>query len=599
MTRSSFLHAAVGFSALDRELARVIGEGKPVIEAAVARLCQALRAGHSCLPLDALAEQDLLDEASTALFRFPPHAELRQELTECSAVSLVDPQAPEPREFRPVVFDGTRLYLRRYFDQELGIARGIARLATGGPLAVSPELERRLATYFSAASGGSDRQRDAVANSLRLRASLITGGPGTGKTTTVVKVLALAIERAADARRELQIGLLAPTGKAAERLLRATWGAAERLELSPSVRARLPQESKTIHRALGVIPGVKTRFRHTRQDPLPFDLLVVDEASMIDLALMNRLVDAIRPGAQLLLLGDADQLASVDAGSVLSELALAADTLRDQVSLSFGISRLTESYRFSGSSEIMELSTGFRLGQREKIEGALESTSGQVVRFEANGLRVPRQSADFRRWLEARIRESLKVGSAEAALAKLDHFQVLCALRSGPWGARGVNEWVRSLAQGILRVRADGTNYPGRRVLIVENEPRVGLYNGDVGVLWPSERGVLEAHFPGDGGRRRTFSLAELPAHEDAFAITIHKSQGSEYDEVALVVPPDAASGLLTRELLYTGVTRARTRVKLLASLPVLFEASSRRVERHSGLADKIVQSSRSSSSTP
>ncbi len=598
MTGPSFLQRAAGFSPLDRELARVIGEGQPALEATVARLCQALRAGHSCLPLDALAGQSLLDEASVAVFRFPEEAELRQELSESSAVSIVEPIDPEPHEFRPVVFDGTRLYLRRYFDQELGIARGIARLALDGAFSVSPELEQRISAYFPASGGRSDRQRDAVARSLRLRASLITGGPGTGKTTTVVKVLALAIERALGAGRELQIGLLAPTGKASERLLRATWSAAERLDLPSEVRARLPQESKTIHRALGVIPGVKTRFRHTQQDPLPFDLLVVDEASMIDQALMNRLVDAIRPSAQLLLLGDADQLASVDAGSVLSELALAADTLGDQASFSFGISRLTESYRFSGASEIMDLATGFRLGQREKIEGALGGAGGQVARFEASDLRVPRQSAEFRRWLEARVRESLQIGSAEEALAQLERFQVLCALRSGPWGAEGVNEWVRSLAQGILRTRVEGVNYPGRRVMVVENEPRVGLYNGDVGILWPTARGVLEAHFPGDTGHKRTFSLAELPAHEDAFAITIHKSQGSEYDEVALVVPPDASSALLTRELLYTGVTRARSRVRLLGSLAVLSEAASRRVERHSGLADKIVQSSRSSSST-
>jgi exodeoxyribonuclease V alpha subunit len=599
MTAPFLWKKVAGFSPLDRELARVIGEGDPVLEATVARLSEALRTGHSCLPLAALAAQTLFDEASAPVFQFPGHAELADKLRGSAAVSLVDAINPEPREFRPVVFDGTRLYLRRYFDQELGIARSIARLARAGALAVSPELEERLSSYFLPSSGRSDRQKDAVARSLRLRVSLITGGPGTGKTTTVVKVLALAIERALESGRELQIGLLAPTGKASERLLQATRGAAERLDLSNEVRARLPQESKTIHRALGVIPGVKTRFRHTQQDPLPFDLLVVDEASMIDLPLMNRLMDAIRPDAQLLLLGDADQLASVDAGSVLSELALAADSLGDQDSFSFGISRLTESYRFSGASEIMELATGFRLGQREPIEGALKGSGGQVVRFEASELRVPRQSPEFRRWLEARVRESLEVGDVEEALAKLNQFQVLCALRSGPWGAQGVNDWVRSLAQGILRTRVEGVNYPGRRIMVVENEPRVGLYNGDVGVLWSSARGVLEAHFPGEAGRKRTFSLAELPAHEDAFAVTIHKSQGSEYDEVALVVPPDAASALLTRELLYTGVTRARSRVKLLASLPVLFEAASRRVERYSGLADKIVQSSRSSSSTP
>jgi exodeoxyribonuclease V alpha subunit len=599
MTAPFLWKKVAGFSPLDRELARVIGEGDPVLEATVARLSEALRTGHSCLPLAALAAQTLFDEASAPVFQFPGHAELADKLRGSAAVSLVDAINPEPREFRPVVFDGTRLYLRRYFDQELGIARSIARLARAGALAVSPELEERLSSYFLPSSGRSDRQKDAVARSLRLRVSLITGGPGTGKTTTVVKVLALAIERALESGRELQIGLLAPTGKASERLLQATRGAAERLDLSNEVRARLPQESKTIHRALGVIPGVKTRFRHTQQDPLPFDLLVVDEASMIDLPLMNRLMDAIRPDAQLLLLGDADQLASVDAGSVLSELALAADSLGDQDSFSFGISRLTESYRFSGASEIMELATGFRLGQREPIEGALKGSGGQVVLFEASELRVPRQSPEFRRWLEARVRESLEVGDVEEALAKLNQFQVLCALRSGPWGAQGVNDWVRSLAQGILRTRVEGVNYPGRRIMVVENEPRVGLYNGDVGVLWSSARGVLEAHFPGEAGRKRTFSLAELPAHEDAFAVTIHKSQGSEYDEVALVVPPDAASALLTRELLYTGVTRARSRVKLLASLPVLFEAASRRVERYSGLADKIVQSSRSSSSTP
>lgn len=591
MNHDDPLASVAGLMPIDRHLAALLGQESTLVRGVVALVSRSLRLGHSCLPLGAIAHTELMAETGESVIRFPSTAELARELEARNAMTLERAPADRGIEATPLVLDGERLYLRRYFEHECRVARGIERLARNLPEADGLDGKTKADSYFADSSESDDPQRNAVLRTLNQRVSLITGGPGTGKTTTVVRVLALSIERALREGKELKIGLLAPTGKAAERLLRATANAASRLQLEEAIRVRLPSEAKTIHRALGVIAGRRTRFRRTRAEPLAFDLVIVDEASMVDLALMSRLMDALKDGARLVLLGDADQLASVDAGSVLSELTRAAQQLETQMSrLSFGASTLTRGYRFSGAPAIMSLATGFRLGDSKLIGQALDEGGGGVTFVDPSGHGSWTEGLEAKKWLEERVRESLRVKSVEEALAALERFQVLCSLRGGPSGTGAVNDRVRSIATGSQSNRAQGRNYRGRRILIVENDPGVGLYNGDIGIVWPSEGGALLAHFVGESGRIRRFSLAELPAHEDAFAITIHKSQGSEYDEILLLIHSEGATELLTRELLYTGVTRARRNVTLVASRSVLFETAERRIERHSGLAERVTR---------
>lgn len=595
MKPGDLLDGVPSLAPLDRHLARLLGGNDLRMRGMVALVSRALRSGHSCLPLSAIAKSTLSGASGEEVFGFPDVGDLERVLVGSDAVDRVHSVEQEIPLGRPLVFDGERLYFRRYYDHECAIARGIGRLAQRPLNDGAFDLEGRLRAYFPEPD---DPQRDAVLGALGRRVSLITGGPGTGKTTTVVKMLALSIESAQARGHRLRTSLLAPTGKAAERLLQATRKAAARLELDEAVRRELPTEAKTIHRALGTVAGLRTRFRHTKARPLGVDLVVVDEASMVDLALMSRLLDALPDDSRLVLLGDADQLSSVEAGSVLGELAKADLRLQgEHRDFAFGSSVLTKSYRFAGAPAIMELAAGFRSGEPSRIERALQGGTSEAAFLDMSGHDSWTHVPECREWLEERLELLLRSASVEEALAGLEKSQVLCSLRGGPFGTAAINDWVTKKALS-KRSRQQGTHYRGRRILVTENDPRVGLYNGDIGIVWPSVQGALLAHFPGDSGTMRSFSIAELPAHDDAFAITIHKSQGSEYDDVLLMIHAQGGAELLTRELLYTGLTRARKSVTLVGEKSVLLEAATRRVQRYSGLAERLVQVARMSSST-
>jgi exodeoxyribonuclease V alpha subunit len=541
------------------------------------------------------------------------------------------------------VLDGSdRLYLARYWRFEQDLAAALARRSTTWAPGVDRDrLAADLRRLFPAAPSGPDWQRVAAALAVLRNLTVISGGPGTGKTRTVAAILALLAGQSGG--RAPRVGLAAPTGKAAARLAQSIRRVRAELPLDEAERAALPEEAATLHRLLGVVPG-RSGFRHDAGNPLHLDALVVDEASMVDLPLMARTVAALPAHARLVLLGDRDQLASVEAGAVLADICgpashpgYSADvagalqqvtgfevptaTQGPAAAVADALVVLRRSYRFGEASGIGALAARVNAGD---AAGALELLAsagprgspcsppgpGEVVApapaDPERGASAPSESGrrpdlQFRPVLEAEratlvgrevvphFRALFEASGPGAALTALGRFRVLCALREGPWGVGALNALIERGLERSGLVPRERPWYPGRPVMVTRNDYALGLFNGDVGVLWPDPEagGQVRAFFEVPGGGLRRVPPARLPPHETVFAMTVHKSQGSELDEVLLVLP-DRPSPVLTRELLYTAVTRARQRVQVWGNEAVLVAAVQARVRRASGLREAL-----------
>ncbi|MCL4636498.1 AAA family ATPase [Burkholderia sp.] len=677
---------------------------------------RATAGGHVCVALAALAQryEAPLDEVRAAL----------------AASGVVAFGTLARGDERPLIVDRhDHLYLSRYFDYERRLADAlVAQAGVAAPdEGLSPDrLRDSLARYFGPATGEVDWQRVAAIVALTGRVTIVSGGPGTGKTTTVVGVLACLL----DAHPELRIALAAPTGKAAQRMQEALHARAG--DLPPELAARLPDTSYTLHRLLG--GGGAAGFRHHRDNPLPYDLIVVDEASMIDVALAAHLLDALAPGARLVLLGDKDQLAAVEAGAVFAELSarpaftaaartriaqalgvdeaafVAALPVPDEAappSASVPVSRrsasrskvdtrqaslfddepqddevsstdiapppptesaplldasasddtpawieadelawldavelppfdagdaalasvtaaspsageaaaaaasaiapaaapladcvvwLKRNYRFGLDSPIGRLSLAIRRGDVQAALDALPADDSAAASFHDDAgdtlasSTVERLARRFGAYLDA-LRDALAapVPDPLPLFDALNRFRILCATRSGSRGAEHVNALVAAHVRHAARVPlAVGAHwFTGRPIMVTRNDYALGLFNGDIGIALPDAHGVLRVWFRRADGTARAVSPAALPPHETAFALTVHKSQGSEFDEAALVLPASFGR-VLTRELVYTAVTRARTRVQVIGPRRVLAQAVATRTQRDSGLAARV-----------
>jgi exodeoxyribonuclease V alpha subunit len=571
---------SIQLSSLDHHFADFVSrmEGKPCdgLWIAAALVSSLSCGGHVCLDLTNPVGYGIVPfQPGGEPLHTPPAERWQELLSGCTTVG-------RPGDYTPLVQDAAgRLYLHRSWDSERRVAEGI--LARSAPLSVdSAALAAGLDRYFPPEGDEPNLQKEAALASLSRRFTVISGGPGTGKTTTVARILALLIELAdADPPR---IMLAAPTGKAAMRLRQSIAQSLERLSLSEVVRAALPQEVSTVHRLLGVIPG-RSSFRHNRDNPLPCDVLVVDEASMVDLPLMSRLLDALRTDARVILLGDRDQLASVEAGAVLSDICAGGSAESPFDGDRPAIVHLTKSYRFADDSGIGRLSRLINAGDGDGALALLRSGLYSDVCWR------PLPSAET-------FAESLTVAAGEGyaplvrtsdsaeALDALERFRVLAPHREGRHGVATLNRLVDS---AISRMRsseaATATLTP---IMITGNTYELGLFNGDTGVLAGlAAGGGSVAFFPAPDSGVRRISLLRLPQHETAFALTVHKTQGSEFDEVLLILP-DQMSEILSRELLYTAVTRARKRVEIWGDEEVFRQAVERRIERSTGLRDRL-----------
>lgn len=492
----------------------------------------------------------------------------------------------------PVVMYLDKLYLWRNWQHEQVIAAAFLRRA-GAPAQAIGSLHADLDLLYP--DPDSRDQRQAVAAALGRRLFVLTGGPGTGKTTTVLRLLMLLQRHAAACAlpANCSIALAAPTGKAAARLAQAIrlgkQGAAELLDDSWSgVLQQVPEQAATLHRLLGFHPATD-RFARNRRSPLSADVVVVDEASMVDLALMRALVDAMPDSAMLILVGDADQLVSVSAGSVLADIVLAAEHASS--SLHGNVSRLGHVWRAAGG--LARVYETVRVGDLEQLRAALaDADSGCTLQACRDGEQLAHRVGQ---WLSDPLVAASMLPTAQrdplTALRLSQEHQLLCATRSGPFGADTVNSQIDS----SLRASHGGGSiwYPGRRIIVTENDYGRRLFNGDVGIAqW--HQGSLRVCFEaldehGDPGFR-TLLPQELPAHQLAFAITVHKSQGSEYNHIAVILPPDSEHPLLSRQLLYTAVSRARRSVRLWSSADAVIAAMNRLVTRQGGLRASLGQ---------
>jgi exodeoxyribonuclease V alpha subunit len=572
-----------GIAGLEGDAARA-----PLLAAAFAS--RAVLDGHACVDLAELSARTFVDEAGQPLagVSLPDRASWERELRACPLVDVADASVAEAdAPVRPLVLDARgRLYLRRYFEYESRLAGALLALARSAPPEVDAALlDAGLSRLFPGATGD-DLQRRAAMLAVRSRFSVVSGGPGTGKTYTVSKILALLVEQSLAAGREPKLALLAPTGKAAQRLGDAIRDNVRALDAPERVKALMAAETMTIHRKLGFLPATPTRFRHGRGQPLKDDVVIVDEASMVDLALMTKLAESLGPAARLVLLGDKDQLASVEAGAILAELyatrATAGSPLEDH------LVELVRAHRFEDGGGIAEFARAVNLGDADAAVACFE-------RYPHVRLEPLSEPSEVRAALAARVVErfsALSAGPPLERLGALDSFRVLACHVRGPLGVRALNEWAAAelAAGGKLDRRA--AFYSGRPVIVTANDYASELFNGDVGVVAPrsSDPGErLAVHFrTRDPSDVRTVALSRLPEHETAYALSVHKSQGSEFAEVALVLP-SRPSPLLTRELVYTAVTRARRRVTIYGSEAVLRTAIGRRIERASGLRDRLL----------
>ncbi|EON92047.1 exonuclease V subunit alpha [Marinobacter lipolyticus SM19] len=691
----------VGFARLIRNLLEEQGHTpQPLLLLLAALTSHQVGRGHVCidlanllsdagatlsLPPEEPGPDKLTDSEAAELSQLAPDEVLASvSLQECLAALGNTPAVSDGSQITPMVLNDTRLYLRRFWRYEQRIAEGIQqRLALLSPLAdptsaSAGTLSQALGCLFKP-QPDVDYQKLACALAARNRFAVVTGGPGTGKTTTVVNLLAalqaVAGESPERAGRKYRIRLAAPTGKAAARLNESIGGAVSRLPLEALpgqvVLDDIPTKVTTLHRLLGSRPDTR-KFRHNRDNPLLVDILVIDEASMVDVDLMASVFDALPSDAQLILLGDKDQLASVDAGAVLGELCQRAaeahytpDTAQwlhtitgDRVPdsridpqgqvLDQAVAMLRKSYRFSEDSGIRKLAEAVNTDTldaallrqcrdggfddviwlngrtaRPALDDTLELVCAHAVtgtpdafRHQGQGREVNRQMlpppVGYRHYLERMNHHRLTPDSsredwddlAKDVLTAFNDFQILCALRKGPWGVEGLNDQVAQQLLGEKLIpRAEGW-YAGRPVLITGNDYNLGLMNGDIGITFSvpwdrtesgEPRFTLRVAFPsGDGTDSiRWISPSRLQQLETVYAMTVHKSQGSEFNHTCLVLP-DRLSPVMTRELVYTGITRAKNWFSLITGdAQVLKDSVGQQVVRASGLALRLADNER------
>jgi exodeoxyribonuclease V alpha subunit len=521
---------------------------------AVALVVRALRGGSVCVDLSTVAGVVGADEL--------PWPESIGWLAAVRASPLLS-QPPVLH-----LYDERLLYLDRYWLEETQVCDDLLTLLACRPAVELPTSERLFPPGF-------EEQCEAAETALSQAVTVLTGGPGTGKTTTVARLLALVAEQAdLSALARPRIALAAPTGKAAARLQEAV--AHEVAKLAAADLERLGElQSVTLHRLLGSKPGTSTRFRHDRANRLPHDVIVVDETSMVSLTLMARLLEAVRPDARLVLVGDADQLASVEAGAVLADLVDGLSA-RDDVR----VAALRTSHRFGES--IGALANAIRIGDADQVLTLLRSGDEHVEFIEFGEDDDPTQRLHSILLPHAlRLRQAAVLGAVDVALSALDEHRLLCAHRRGPFGVAHWNQQVQTWIAEETGQPAWSEWYAGRPLLVTANDYGLRVYNGDTGVTVAGPEG-LRAVIAGATGPLN-FATSRLGDVETMHAMTIHKSQGSQADEVTVLMPPED-SRLLTRELFYTAVTRAKAKVRVVGSEASLRTAIGRRAVRASGL---------------
>jgi len=592
-------------------MADLSGNNAPYFLLAAALVSNVTVNGNVCLDLSEWAETVVLEQQNGEELIVCPKLSVWQKALHSNEV------VGKPGDFSPLILDEkNRLYLYRYWDYENKLSNAILKRLKGDIREIDWALIRdSLYRFFPHKKKGEiNWQKVAALTAIFKRFCVISGGPGTGKTTTVTKILALLVEQSKG--KKLNILLSAPTGKAVSKLSESIRTVKNELNCSNAVLDAIPEESYTIHRMLKSVKG-SPYFHYNEENPLSADVVVVDEASMVDLALMSKLVQAVPPNARLILLGDRDQLASVEAGSVLGDICtyehshgfsrnychkvkeitgkaldLPSNRYREKPGLYDAIVHLEKSYRFADDSKIEELSRVINIGKVDESLCMIKDAAGKSLRWGEI-----HSQHDLFKVLSKKIIKGyaayLKTEDPKIALERFNRFIILCAVNFGPFGVVSVNRLAEQVLSQQGLISPDNQWYKGRPVLITRNNYNLALYNGDIGITMPapdSDNNELYVFFSGMSGKLRQFSPHRLPEHDTVYAMTVHKSQGSEFENV-LIVLPEKDYPVLTKELIYTGITRARQSVSIWGTEAVFRTTISRKIERTSGLRDALWES--------
>jgi len=550
------------FSDLDyqfaRAMMRITGEKDDNVFLSAALVSRFTAMGNTCLDIEEFAGKPIETEEGENIEEssWPEKEKWLKSIRNSSLVNN-----------GPLVLDnGSKIYLSRYFRYENRLADDIRKRIN---LAPQPIDEQLLSKGIEELFSEQNEQCDAAYTAVRNRFTVISGGPGTGKTTAVVRIMALIIDQAKDCG--LRIILAAPTGKAASRLEESVRKAAEN-NINPKTLAKIPVKAHTLHSLLKPNWKKPTQFIYNSDSHLPVDLLVVDEASMIDLALMTKLMEAVPLSSRILLLGDKDQLSSVEAGAVFGDIC------RAQGKIEKHIIHLKHSYRFDPQSAIGRLSSTVLSGNGSgAVEILQDDGQDEVLLVEPQSRSGPKR--EIERVFARQFGGFIKEDDTEKRLAFFDTFRILCAHRKGLFGAVKVNRFVEEIL-GLT----DGRGwFPGTPLMILRNDKLLNLHNGDIGIV--KKTGAVQ--FKGGDGLIRMISPSNLPQHEPVFAMTVHKSQGSEFENIVVILPENR-SPIITRELLYTALTRARKKLTVIGSPDLIIEAVSSPVIRASGLKERI-----------
>ncbi|MCM2681230.1 exodeoxyribonuclease V subunit alpha [Echinimonas agarilytica] len=565
---------------------------------------------HVCIDMATLAETHVLLWPKGPSMTLPELDEWKHQL---NAESFVQQTPLMDDGIAPLIIDSSRLYLARYWHYENKVAAGLNQ-RSAHQYTIQPEtVIHQLNALFDGSSHDVDWQKTACVLALMKQLVVITGGPGTGKTTTVIRLLALILQQQINAENFV-IRLVAPTGKAAVRMTESIRSAKGHLVVDDTIKRLIPEQASTIHRLLGAIPN-SVAFRHSHQNKLHIDLLVVDEASMVDLPMMAKLLDALPEHCRIVLLGDKDQLSSVEAGSVLGDICSSINTQKTPIHMRYSptvgatltqlngtdyaehidqqsarqidncLCMLQKSYRFGGG--IGALANAVNQGAVDLAQAVLEEHTHADVELIPNGFSslISLSMAAYQPFFNVVGQDHRLV------LNTFDRFRVLCASRNGELGTHAINEAIEQQLRRNGLIPADTEFYSGRPIMIQRNDYNVKLFNGDIGIVLPasSESLELRVYFPQSDGSVRAILPTRLPAHETAYAMTIHKSQGSEFEHIAIALPDAQRYGkLLTRELLYTGITRAKSKVSLSTSMASIRLSIMQSIERISGLTYRL-----------
>ncbi len=603
------------FSGLDiqfAEFAARLSEDNDIhLMMGAALLSRVCRNGDICLDLEIYSGKHVMQNNETdPPVIFPELNTWKKKLTSSHVVGL-------PGEKKPLILDeNNRLYLFRYWEYEKRLADYLKRKARGKNLKVDHTmLKDGIQRLFPGEhSKTTDWQKIAAASAVLNKLCIITGGPGTGKTFTVAKIISLFCEQPNG--DNLRILLSAPTGKGAAKLGDSIHSAGDQLNCSQRIKDLHPSEAYTIHRMLKPYLN-QPYFQYNRENKLPADVVIIDEISMVDLALMSKLVQAVPDEAVLILIGDSNQLASVEAGSVLGDICLRSNQFThdfcdlinestqekikpdnvnhdDNNVLQDCIIHLEKSYRFPDGSMIGDLSRAVNMNSPDMMFKRMEEfekkkkSKQEWIRKSKNLSNVLKEA------VLSKYTDFLKPDDPGKALEKFNQFIILCALRNGPYGVDSINMHIKNilLKEGLVRLDSSINTpwYIGRPVMIRRNDYNTGLFNGDIGITMPdpeADSDELCVFFPGADEEPRKFSPHRLPEHDTVYTMTVHKAQGSEFDDVLLILP-DRDSPVLTRELIYTAITRAKKSLRIFGSKEIINTAVSRKIERSSGLRDAL-----------